>query len=107
MAQIKVNVSYSERFNTLYWRKFDIVERLPLIGEERVNADYRTVVRGIVKSDIDTCNRDEAYAYDYYVVTEELYERAEDGEGWDFVEEEHSYIAIHKEIDEDEEIEEC
>lgn len=32
---------------------------------------------------------------------------AEDGEGWDFIEEEHSYIAMRKEIDEDEEVEEC
>lgn len=67
---IKAYVRYNDRTNTHYYRNFEIVDRLPLLGEY-INDDK---VVGINKVELDCSQgRMEVYDYDYYEIVVEYF----------------------------------
>jgi hypothetical protein len=93
---IKVYVGYNERNNAHYWRRFEIVDSLPEIGDE---IDGWTVEE-IYPAHLD-CEQgsERVYDFDYY----EIKTREVEDEDSDTI---YLYYAVEKEEEEDEEYEE-
>lgn len=68
MATIKAYVNYDERRGVHQYTNFEIVERLPEIGETFNQGDYECVAIEPVELDCEQ-GSDEAYNYSFYCCT--------------------------------------
>ena len=93
MSKIKVNVSYSETSNRLFYQNFEIVDKLPAVGDEYGHGR----VEEIIKVSPDPSNRDEVHDYDYFTLTVSHKEDPDyDEEDRDELTEEHIAISVNK-----------
>lgn len=105
--KIKAYTSYSERTNTRYYRDFEIVDKLPGIGEVIYEycGDRKTVTEiNEVMLDYEQGN-DKVYDYKYYALTIKFEELSNDNV-WieDKDNEETLYVAIEKEDEDNEDV---
>ena len=101
MKKIKVYTGYNYRTNTRYYKNFEVVDRLPEVGEIVWGGDYhgeRDVVKAVLPVAIDPeQGSDEVWDYEYYAVTIALEEQDDDGEWAEGFEETRYYAVRRKE----------
>lgn len=103
--KIKVKTRFDERNKVAFYRDFEIVEKLPEVGDiKELNPEYdgaKTTVREIREAHID-CEQgnDDVYNYTYYCVFK-TFEQLNDDNEWEFVEEFTDFIAIEREYYDD------
>lgn len=102
--KVKAYVRFDERNKVHFHREFEVVEKLPAVGEvdENRHRGERTTIKAIREVGLD-CEQgsDEVYNYAYFAITK-LEEQLNDEDQWEFYEENVEYVAIAKELgDED------
>lgn len=102
--KIKAYTSYNDYNRTRYFREFDIVKSIPVVGEDygsHFGDGVTETVKEVneVRLDIEQ-GKDEVWDYDYYEVVTNYYDRLDDE-----TTEETYYIAIEKVFDEDDVVE--
>lgn len=109
MAKIRAYTGYSERRKTHYYTDFEIVNKLPEVGEvvygdddNCININYgeRERVKSVSAVSLD-CEQgnDEVYNYDYYEVCTQFEEYDEESKTFSVADEDYSiyYYAIKRE----------
>ena len=93
--KIKAYTGYNQRTDTRYYNYFEIVSKLPEIGENDYGFEgYKVVEINPVKLDVQQ-NDDDVYNYDFYEVVVE--EKDDDG----IIDQDSVLIAIRKEQDDE------
>lgn len=85
--KIKAYTSVDDRSNTHYYRNFDLVSKLPDIGD----TDGDLVVSGISPVDLDCENDGRVWDYEFYAIS-----LSQDGEDFDV-----RYVCIERTFDDD------
>lgn len=97
--KIRAYVCFDERNKVHFHRDFEVVSRLPEIGETVYGSDYdgeKEIAVAIREASIDTCQgNDEIYNYDYFEIYVELLKLGDDDE-WYIDETNSLFVAIEK-----------
>lgn len=80
MAKIKAYTEYDGRTNSYYYDYFEIVDKLPQIGDITLNGDIVEEITGIAEYRIENYGiTEEHYKYNYYIV-DILYQPVDESE---------------------------